>query len=275
MLQCVSCSDRVSQFLIKDVIYKEDYSEEDTLFRIFLFRLLNKSETWSSLESKLGEISLKNFTFERYSKALEEIRIDAPIYGNAFILCATKAFGYDQKHKNHLALLESVFKKTKGKIQLTKSKSLKQLFENLRELPLIGDFMAYQIAIDMNYSEVFNFNENDFTSAGPGAIRGIKKCVLDTKGKTNEYIIHYMVENQEKEFKRLGIQFKNLWGRPMHAIDCQGWFCETDKYSRVKFPELVSNRKKFKSTFRPSSIKIEYFYPPKWRVNGKTQIEIN
>jgi hypothetical protein len=260
-------SDRVSQFLIQNVIYKGKFNEEDTLFRIFLFRLLNKSETWTVLEQKLGEMSLRNFTFDRYSKALEELKSTSPIYGNAFILCATKAFGYDQKHKNHLALLESVFQKTNVSSKLIQSKSLKQLFENLKKLPLIGNFMAYQIAIDFNYSEAFCFNENHFTCAGPGAIRGIKKCFLDTEGKSNEYIIQYMVENQEEEFKRLDINFKNLWGRPMHAIDCQGWFCETDKYCRVKFPELKSNRKKFKSTFTPSITKIEYFYPPKWGIN--------
>ena len=53
-------------------------------------------------------------------------------------------------------------------------------FNKLRgdKLPLIGNFMAYQLAIDLNYSDVFNFDENDFTIAGPGALRGIKKGIF-------------------------------------------------------------------------------------------------
>lgn len=263
-------SDRVSQFLIKNVAYKDNLGAEDTLFRIFLFRLLNKNETWNLLETKLGQITLKNFSFEKYSKALEDIKLSTEtLYGNAFILCANKAFGYDKKHQNHLALLEFVFKKEKAVIKLLKAKTLKELFQILRDLPLIGNFMAYQIAIDFNYSPVFNFGENDFTIAGPGAKRGIKKCFLDKEGKSDEYVIGYMVENQNREFKRLGIRFKDLWGRPMHAIDCQGWFCETDKYSRVKFPQLKSNRVRIKTTYRPSKNKIGYFYPPKWGINDK------
>ena len=129
--------------------------------------------------------------------------------------------------------------------------------------------MAYQIAIDFNYSEVFNFSENDFTIAGPGAIRGIRKCFESTSGKDNAYVISYMVESQEKEFNRLGIKFKDLWGRSMHAIDCQGMFCETDKYSRIRFPGLKSNRTKIKSKFKPSQTPIVYFYPPKWGINDK------
>lgn len=265
-------SDRVSQFLIKNVINSNKFTSEDTLFRIFLFRLLNRIETWLSLEEKLGEISLKSFVFEKYSSALEDIRLSEPIYGNAFILCANKAFGYDKKHQNHLALLDLVFNKKKIVKEILVSKTLKVLFENLRSLPLIGNFMAYQIAVDFNYSDVFSFDENDFTIAGPGAERGIKKCFIDTDGKSSEFIIQYMVENQEKEFRRLGLNFQNLFGRPMHAIDCQGWFCETDKYSRVAFPNLKSNRTKIKSKYLPKERNLELFYPPKWGINNKIKL---
>lgn len=263
-------SDRVSQFLIKEVIYKNHFSQRDTLFRIFLFRLLNKIETWIELEKLLGKVDLKNFDSENYSNALEKIKIaSGTIYGNAFILCANKSFGFDKKHQNHLALLEHVFNYSNFSTELLEAKTLKELFEKLRTLPLIGNFMAYQIAIDLNYSEVFDFDENDFTIAGPGAERGIKKCFLNTEEKSNAYIIQFMVENQEKEFKRLGLNFKSLWGRPMHAIDCQGWFCETDKYSRAKFPELKSNRIRIKTRYKPVDSKIEFFYPPKWKINDK------
>lgn len=261
-------SDRVSQFLIKSVIYGEAYDEQDTLFRIFLFRLLNKIGTWKILEQKLGDISLKSFSFEKYDRALREIRTKQPIYGNAFILCANKAFGFDEKHRNHLALLEQVFVKTKKTHELLNSKSLEELYSNLRKLPLIGNFMAYQIAIDFNYSEVFDFSENDFTVAGPGATRGIRKCFEDTGSHSSESIIQYMVENQEREFKRLGLKFKDLWGRPVHAIDAQGMFCELDKYSRVLFPDLKSGRSRIKSKYKETQGTLEYFYPPKWGING-------
>jgi hypothetical protein len=265
-------SDRVSQFLTRHVIYGDKFASQDVLFRIFLFRLLNKIETWQLLEKKLGVVALKNFSLERYSKILEKIKLIQPIYGNAFILCANKTFGYDKKHENHLALLNLLFKKSKAVNSLLEARSLKKLFETLRSFPLIGNFMAYQIAIDFNYSEVFDFDENDFTIAGPGAERGIKKCFLDAEGKNNEYIIQYMVNNQDKEFRRLGIKFRDLWGRPMHAIDCQGWFCETDKYSRVKFPGLKSNRSRIKTKYKSQSERIDYFYPPKWGIDRKVTL---
>lgn len=262
-------SDRASQFLIKDVIYSKEVDKQDALFRIFLFRLLNKTETWQWLEDKLGGISLKNFSFEKYDQAINDLyQTGNAVYGNAFILCANKVFGFDKKHQNHLALLERVFLKDRLDSNFLNTKSLKQLFERLRELPLIGDFMAYQLAIDFNYSEVFNFDENDFTVAGPGAKRGIRKAFISTDQSEAEVIFN-MAANQGKEFKRLGIKFEDLWGRPMHAIDCQGMFCELDKYCRIKLPELKSNRVKVKTRYKASNKPLDYFYPPKWGINDK------
>lgn len=259
-------SDRVSQFLIKSVIYNRDWDERNLLFRIIFFRLLNKIETWQRLEESLGEISTNSFSFKIYSQTLADLKKNfGTIYGNAFILCATKAFGYDLKHENHLKLLELILTpKVSGSI--LGSKSLRELVYTLRELPLLGNFMAYQIAIDLNYSPLFNFSENDYTLPGPGAERGIKKAFESLGKYDKESIIYYMVENQEKEFDRLGINFKTLFGRHLHAIDCQGLFCELDKYTRVKFPELKSNRKKIKQRYQLTNKPIELFYPPKWKI---------
>lgn len=270
-------SDRVSQFLIKDVIYNKKFPAEDTLLRIILFRLFNKIETWEKLENKFGDLNLKDFNKDQISKFLNiQMENGEKIYGNAFILAAAKVFGYDKKHDNHLALIENIFKSNKSSTLLN-SNSLKDLFNNLKELPLIGDFMAYQIAIDLNYSELFNFSENDFTIAGPGAVRGIKKIFPDADKSEFKEKIMFMVENQDKEFERLGIKFKYLFGRKLQAIDCQNLFCETDKYSRVKFPDLKSNRSRIKTRYiavsKSHTKKLEKpFYPPKWKINDKIDL---
>lgn len=261
-------SDRVSQFLIRNVIFKGNQLEEEVIFRTLLFRMFNKIETWEFLESSFGEISTSNFDIELYGDALLQRRHSGqPIFGNAFILCANKAFGYDQKHLNYLALIRHMVLQDHVPSQVVRAKSLQEIFNLIRSYPLLGNFMAYQMSVDLNYSDAVDFSENDFTVAGPGAERGIKKCFSSTSGKTSDYVIRWMVDNQESEFERLGINFQTLWGRPLHCIDCQGLFCETDKYSRVMFPELTSNRKRIKAGFRPTSGSLDYFYPPKWGLN--------
>ena len=104
-------NDRVSQYLLKKVIYNEKkYNDEDMIFRILLFKLFNKESTWDLLINEFGDVTLKNFDIQRYSKVLEKaISSDTKIYNDAYISCATKAFGYDRKHDNHLALLNKIF----------------------------------------------------------------------------------------------------------------------------------------------------------------------
>lgn len=259
--------DRVSQFLVRTVIYgAPNVQPVDMLLRIFLFRLLNKIETWDALERHVGPVTLQTFSPDRYAKALTTIRETGPIYGNAFILCANKAYGYQEKHRNQLALLDEVFRTSDVGERLLTSRSLQQLYERLLALPLIGPFMAYQIAIDFLYSPHFDFDENDFTVAGPGATRGIAKCFTDIKGMTPAEVIMYMVDRQDEEFARLGLEFQRIGNRKLHAIDCQGLFCETDKYARAAFPDLVSNRVRIKTTFTENPRPIAYYFPPKWSI---------
>lgn len=262
-------NDRVSQYLLKNVIYNGNiYEDEDMLFRIILFKLFNKEATWELLVNEFGDITLKEFNFERYSKVLSEATLKGvKIYNDAYISCANRAFGYDRKHDNHLALLNKMFNEDKIAGKIKSCKTMKEAFDIIKSYPLIGNFMAYQLVTDINYSEVVDWREDEFTVAGPGSLRGIKKCFIDTGDISNEDIIRYMYEHQDEEFKRLNLDFKKIGDRPLQLIDCQNIFCELDKYCREKVPELKSNRTKIKKKYVSKKEKIEYMYPPKWGVN--------
>ena len=237
------------------------------LFRIILFKLFNKENTWELLLDSFGDITLSNYDFNKFSSVLNNaINSGVSIYNDAYISCATKAFGYDRKHDNHLALLNKMFLEDKIQDKILKVKTMEDAFKILKSYPLIGNFMAYQLVTDINYSDIVNWSENEFTVAGPGAIRGIKKCFIDRGKYSNEDIIKYMYLNQEKEFKRLNLDFKKIGNRELQLIDIQNIFCELDKYCREKVPSLKSNRVKIKKKYTPKSIEIEYIYPKKWNV---------
>ncbi len=132
----------------------------------------------------------------------------------------------------------------------------------------MGPFLAYQFAIDLNYSEIIDFSEMDFVVAGPGAKNGIRKCFADVAGLSEEDIIRAAAERAEAEFARLGIAFQSLWGRPLQLIDCQNLFCETDKYARVAHPDVLggSGRTRIKQKFEPNPDPVPQWYPPKWGI---------
>lgn len=262
-------NDRVSQYLLKNVIYtSKKYSKRDMIFRIILFKLFNLESTWELLEEKIGDITLDTFSFERYKVILDSaMESGTRIYNDAYISCATKAFGYDKKHENHLALLDKMFNVDRVDEKIVNAKNMEDAFNILKAYPLIGNFMAYQLVTDINYSEVVNFSELEFTVVGPGSKRGIEKCFVSIGKNSYEDIIKYMCENQEKEFERLGIDFKRIGDRKLQLIDCQNLFCEVDKYLRQAKPELKSNRVKIKKHYVQKNSKIDYIYPKKWNIN--------
>lgn len=262
-------ADRVSQYMIKDVAYRQDDSTpEDRLFQITAFRTFSHIPTWETLTRILGRSPrIADLASGAFEAALDQAKEEnGKLYTHAFILCANDAYKRGIKHHNHVELFKDMFIKQELGRKLLEAKSLREIYELLHGFPLMGDFMSYQTAIDLNYSSYINFSENDFTQPGPGAIRGIKKVFADLGDYTPAEVIMWMVENQEKECQRLGLEFHGLFGRPIMAIDAQGLFCETDKYCREALPGLASARKKIKAHFREDRQRqpIDYFFPPKW-----------
>ena len=250
-------NDRVSQYLLKNVIYNgKEYNNTDMIFRIILFKLFNKESTWELLLNNFKDITLDTFDIKLYSEVLEQaISNGITIYNDAYISCANKVFGYDRKHDNHLALLNKMFIVDKVHLKLLEAKTMEDGFNIIKSYPLIGNFMAYQLVTDINYSDAVNWREDEFTVAGPGSLRGIKKCFVDKGKLSNEDIIRYMFEHQDEEFKRLGLDFKRIGNRPLQLIDCQNIFCELDKYCRQALPDLKSNRTKIKKSMLQKQIK--------------------
>src|SRR5205807_7919162 len=65
-------SDRVSQHLIRSVIYRDDLPGDpvEVFFRILLFKLFNKIETWELLEEQLGQLTYATYSFKRYDQVV-------------------------------------------------------------------------------------------------------------------------------------------------------------------------------------------------------------
>ncbi len=265
-------SDRVSQYLIRQVIYRSDLpaSADEVCFRVLLFKFFNRIETWELLERALGSLTYADYRFDHYDAVLSEaLRAGQRIYSAAYIMPPGRgAFGEAVKHRTHLRLLERMMADELPK-RLTAAQSMQQGFTLLRAYPTIGDFLAYQLITDINYSELTHFTEMEFVVPGPGALDGIRKCFLDCGGLNAPEIIRLMADQQTAEFARLGLSFRSLWGRPLQLIDHQNLFCEVGKYARVAHPEAAgeSGRTRIKRHFTPSATPIQYWYPPKWRLN--------
>lgn len=258
-------SDRVSQFLINDVIYGRPVDERSTVLRILLFKIFNRIETWRYLEESFGPITADSFDATRLTQLLD-VRLagGSRLYSAAYIMPSPK-LGADRKHANHLRLLDRLL--VDGTIdELIGASSLGELYSILAGVHSFGKFLAFQFAVDLNYSALFPFSEMDFVVAGPGAHDGISKCFVDTDGLGAEDVIRAVADIAEDCMADLGVDFESLWGRPLQLIDCQNLFCEVSKYARVVHPELAgsSGRTRIKQRYVPNHAPLAVGYPPKW-----------
>ena len=270
-------SDRVSQYLIREIIgdHQSFWSKDDIFFRVMLFKIFNKIETWEALKKEFGEITLNNFDFHKYDKFLAE-RQNENIrnYSAAYIMpSAGRVFGQSRKHSNHLALLRWMIEENFPD-RLRQMERMADGYSLMLSAPSIGPFLAYQFVTDLNYSQLTAFDEMEFVVAGPGAQDGISKCFEDADRVSSESIIEYMALHQYDYFKELGYEFKDLWGRSLQLIDCQNLFCEISKYARVAFPDIrgIFGRSRIKQQYRRNTKPLPIpTYPEKWGINERVK----
>lgn len=263
---CYRAADRVSQFLIRNVSYSGAQDANEVVFRTLLFKMFNRVSTWELLRSELGEISWADFDRNAYDKVLTRAHeTGAKLYSAAYVVPPPR-LGEARKHSNHLRLLQMMMEADVAR-RIGEGGSLRAAFETLRSFPAMGDFLAYQFAIDLNYSAAVNFDEMEFVVPGPGARDGIRKCFGRAADGIEAEIIAYMADRQREHFERLGLDFTPLGGRrSLQLIDCQNLFCEVDKYARVVHPDVAgrSGRTRIKQSFAPVAEPVSGWFPPKW-----------
>lgn len=278
-------TDRVSQYLIREVIYNErglanDYDTEDIFWRILLFKHFNRIETWEMLEEEFGDITL-DIKFDDIIRFLNEKQQEGEIlYSNAYMLTAPimrkpdfiEKYGLSKnstKQEIYLKVFrESIF--MNGFLyEILRSDSLESLVMNLQKVDTIGPFLSMQYALDFNYSILFDFDENEFNLPGGGAVRGMNRCFTLKKNTPEVHleILRWIQENfYELEEKFLGCnKIQLLPGREPSLADLQNCFCETDKYMRGLGVETKGVKgTRIKNRFTPNPTQIHYSFPPKW-----------
>ena len=278
-------ADRVSQYLIKEVIHLGDgpftrhldhWIPEEIFFRTILFKLFNRISTWELLKKHtLGEVIMwgdwkKRGGFGRALAILDAaVARKEAILGAAYIMpSGSGTYGYGTKRGDYLALLSHMMDEDVPR-RIYGAKTMEEGFNILKSFPIMGDFLAYQFITDLNYSPVYNFSEMEFVVAGPGAQDGIDKCFSNKGGLKYADIIRMVTAMQGGEFRARGLDFQDLWGRPLQLIDVQNLFCEVSKYARVAHPDVQgkTGRTQIKARFKPNREPIQYWFPTKWGIN--------
>lgn len=264
-------SDRVSQYLIGIVESAATATPADLLVRVFTFKIFNRISTWERLTERVGEVRASDFSESRYVAALRSLRSEGtPLYSAAYIVPPVP--GSTDKACGHMRLLAGALSRHLGD-EIVNAPSLRDVFALLHELPGIGPFLAFQFAIDLNYSPWLSHSEMDFVVAGPGAIDGLSKCFTSLGDYNYADAIRWMTDRQGVECDRLGLDFGGLWGRPLQLIDVQNLLCEVSKYTRVTHPAVrgVAGRTRIKQRFTALGQLGAPRFPARWNLESSVQ----
>jgi hypothetical protein len=238
---------------------------------VLLFKRFNLISTWQWIEKHFFPVMLEGFELDRYVQVFDQLRQqERSIYNTAYN--AGRVQGpYPDKHGNHLLALKQA--EQSGLFQrILEAQSLRRVANLIQDIPGVGSWLAYQYSVDLNYTPHINFSENDYVVCGPGAKSGITKCYGDIPSSGYEDAVRHMVDSQDWLPAQYGYDFKDLFGRPLHLIDCQNIFCELEKYSRVSHPHLSGKHKtvRFRFAYDPTKPNIRPFFPPKWNLGRFT-----
>ena len=172
-------SDRVSQYLIRSVVYEGPQEPRELFFRTLLFKLFNRIETWELLQREIGPLQTDGFCLERCDRVLTAaISRGERVYSGAYIMpSGGKGAPFTRKHRMHLELLARMLRDELPEC-IAGMTTMAQAFTALRAYPTIGDFLAYQYVTDLNYSALINFSETEFVVPGPGACRACASALL-------------------------------------------------------------------------------------------------
>ncbi|KAG9317545.1 hypothetical protein JVU11DRAFT_1751 [Chiua virens] len=225
--------DRVSQYIISEVIEKGPQRREEVIFRILLFSTYASIRTYEALRKKIKPFTWQAYKRVDYEKVLRELYDKGiSIYTGAYQKPAPE-LGFAENFMNHLAFLEVLMRELPG--QLRDAKYMVDIFDYLRSFRSVGDFTAYQLILNLSYSEVINFSEFDFVVMCIGSKRGLRRCFSENIPRSVEVdIVRWMQITQKEHFERLGIKFNGLGPNnlPIMLCDIEHTLCELDKYIR-------------------------------------------
>jgi alpha-glutamyl/putrescinyl thymine pyrophosphorylase clade 1 len=231
--------DKGTVFLIRNILKIKN--DNDLLFAIMVYRLFNDIDTFRFLMLRCKMTRYGTWDWQKASRYLNAYENHGNrVFTDAFTVTGVKFGGFPDKIRNICWLIGKLQQQVPRMVAAIKSaKSLHRIWQIFNDTQGFGRFLAYELAIDVNYSRLSNFSENDWVNAGPGCKRGIQWIwgARDPSVKWEDYIAFLQV-GQETYIARIDRldEWYQVW--PGYAMTLRGVehsLCEFQKYARARY----------------------------------------
>lgn len=253
--------DRGSLYLFRQILSKLDGSERMermVLFNILAYRYLNKVESWDAC---VGFIDDWDKDKSRFITELDSMQKHTPVFTAAHMLPPLTNVPGATKVQRLAHLLTLIWEDYDNYFTTIKTApDLKSIYKHINSRPWFGRFLSYEMTVDISYTDITPHNEDQWTSSGPGSIRGIN-FMLDTvpnvKAESHPLYTAFLTKlrnDQAVYFEKLGLDFKKVSYNNIYLTlrDIEHSTCEFCKYYRT-----VIGQGRPKERFKPKSITAE------------------
>lgn len=247
--------DKCSQYLISHVINNNHLTLEDKIFNILLYRRFNTDQFYE----KLGVIPFDSKVDIKYvEKKMDKAKAKGiKLFNDAYIVCQRSYISSYRKHDKHiqqLLIVKNFIQKQIRNIMhaIIDSKRLNDIHEYLMEIPLTGDFLAYQYVTDITYLPEFKkrWMINNFVSVGPGAKPAVQYIFNDKKIESYPILCQtiYFGQHQYMPKEWENIYYKDAYyqDKYLSLSNIQNCLCEFRKYLNLKKDPKNSRKRYYK-----------------------------
>lgn len=226
--------DRVTREYTRLVNNKEKKSVDILFFQTFLFRSFNWPDTYMNFETDGLHTS---WTIGRARKVLSTMeRNGEKIFTGAYII--TNAGQREKKWEMMSDAVNHVWRyKKELSVSIVEGKSIENAVGVLSTLPMVGQFVGYEMATDLRWTPLLKKARDIYTWAnpGPGAMRGINRIWYGDKDKSPER--PHKVSKKDVYIEHMQLLLKKIPkinGVRLEMRDIEHSLCEFDKYQRLK-----------------------------------------
>lgn len=234
--------DKESQYLINVICSNSYLSYQDKIANIFLFRMLNKSESVAGILpvdfQDYNSYKIKGWaqSLPKGYKQFKKVFMVSGMMGNINAVIGKRESGIESCADYCKYLWDVGFME-----KLSQVTSANKIYEEISLIRGIGSFMAYQIFVDMTYCPECPVSENEFVVAGPGCKEGLKLIFDKKDGMNSEECLFWLRDN----WYDLLFQYDIYWNgdelfpdvprreRYMNVMSLENCCCEISKYYRA------------------------------------------
>lgn len=234
--------DQESVYLINSICNNKELTLKQKLGNIIFFRIINKRESVQGILPLQFEQCCNIDAYRAYEESLGK---DYPIFKKVYMISGSmrQIRNLFPDSSAFMSVIKYSWYLYNYKLSFIEDSNInaQDTFENLKSIPGIGSFLAYQIFVDLTYCPEYPCSENEFVVAGPGCKEGLKLLFKDRSKMSCEESLFWLRDNWENLIEYYHIElnpdiiFLDLptYDHYMNVMSLQNCFCELLKYYRA------------------------------------------